>query len=207
MNFQPGQDYIFTDVLTLTVASSDFNAIGGFHTLCADVGEIPGHPLSGYKAGDPLPASLWNLGHRAKCGNNAGMVYDAVSDRWVDIYLVSSPDRRILLETFEDYVKLAAEQGKRLPTHEEFSALAEGTNELTNISGSKYTSNTGGHVDTLGRSSRAAVGLMRRMPVRGAVVRITIAGIRFPLSGRASRRSRFIRGTGAQRQQTKNDSA
>ncbi|WP_375655085.1 hypothetical protein [Bartonella sp. AA83SXKL] len=32
--------------------------ISGFHTLCADVGEIEGHLLSGYQAGDVLPNSV-----------------------------------------------------------------------------------------------------------------------------------------------------
>ncbi len=38
--------------------------IGGFHTLCADVGTISGHPLSGYQAGDILPNSVLCLNHR-----------------------------------------------------------------------------------------------------------------------------------------------
>jgi hypothetical protein len=158
MNLEPGQDYIITEKLTLTVASSDFNAIGGFHTLCADVGDIQDHPLRGYIAGDPLPTSLWNLNHRAKCGNNAGMVYDQTRDLWIDIYLFSSPDRKIRHEPFFDYVTLAQEQGKRLPTHGEFSSLAEGSNELTNIRGSKYDVNTGGHVDTLERRMISDIG-------------------------------------------------
>ncbi|UNF41144.1 hypothetical protein MNL09_03155 [Bartonella krasnovii] len=29
--------------------------IGGFHALCADVGTISGHPLSGYRAGIYYP--------------------------------------------------------------------------------------------------------------------------------------------------------
>jgi len=158
MNLLPGQDYIITKKLKLTIASSDFNAIGGFHALCADVGDIPGHPLSGYKAGDPLPGSLWNLNHRAKCKSNGGMVYDRVRDLWVDIYLFSSPDRKIRHEMLEDYIKVGMECGKRLPTHEEFSSLAEGSNEMTNIGGSKYTPDTGWHVDTLGRRMISDIG-------------------------------------------------
>lgn len=40
--------------------------IGGFHCLCKDVGIIKGHALSGYVAGDILPATRWDLLHRPK---------------------------------------------------------------------------------------------------------------------------------------------
>ncbi|WP_428565099.1 MAG: hypothetical protein ACP59X_03485 [Solidesulfovibrio sp. DCME] len=62
--------------------------IGGFHCLCTDVGVISGHPLSGYVAGDILPASVWDLKHRPVCAPE-GMVYVAGINRWVDIYLAS----------------------------------------------------------------------------------------------------------------------
>lgn len=41
--------------------------IGGFHTLCTDVGTIASHPLSGFTAGAILPASFWDLSHRPTC--------------------------------------------------------------------------------------------------------------------------------------------
>lgn len=64
---------------TLSDGSTAFSAentrkIGGFHTLCVDAGEIDGHPLSGFSAGDILPASVWCLNHRPYC-EPAGMVY------------------------------------------------------------------------------------------------------------------------------------
>ena len=62
--------------------------IGGFHTLCADVGTITGHTLSGYVAGDILPASVWDLKHRPVCSPE-GMVYVDGLDIWIDIYLAS----------------------------------------------------------------------------------------------------------------------
>ena len=62
--------------------------LGGFHCLCADVGTIESHPLSGYVAGDILPASRWDLLHRPSCSPE-GMVYDEGSVVWVDIYLSS----------------------------------------------------------------------------------------------------------------------
>ncbi|WP_246257635.1 phage major tropism determinant, partial [Bartonella gabonensis] len=67
------RDYIF----------SSSRKIGGFHTLCADVGTISGHPLSGYRAGDILPNSVWCLNHRPY-SSPEGMVYDPSTDLWVD---------------------------------------------------------------------------------------------------------------------------
>ena len=161
MKLQPGQDYIITEDLSLCnareVANPNLPVLGGFHTLCADV-EIPGHPLRGYRAGGPMPSSLWNLNHRAKCGNNAGMVYDRKRDIWVDIYLYSEPDRTIISKSLDDYEKIATELGKRLPTHKEFSSLAKGSNEMTNIAGSKCYPQTGGHKDTKGRRMISNIG-------------------------------------------------
>ena len=62
--------------------------IGGFHTLCADVGTITEHTLRGYVAGDILPASVWDLKHRPVCSPE-GMVYVDGLDIWIDIYLAS----------------------------------------------------------------------------------------------------------------------
>lgn len=161
MKLQPGQDYIITEDLALCnvreVANPKLPVLGGFHTICADV-YIPGHPLSGYRTGDPLPSSLWNLSHRAKCGNNAGMVYDRKRDIWVDIYLHSEPDRRIISTSLADYEKIATAIGKRLPTHKEFSSLAKGSNEMTNIEGSKFPPLAGGHKDTRGRRMISNIG-------------------------------------------------
>jgi len=132
--------------------------LGGFHTLCADVGEIPGHPLSGYRAGDILHGSLWNLTHRAACPDNSGMVYDPYSDIWVGIYLVSDALRKITNLSCDDFVALAGKQGKRLLSHDEFSSAAEGSNELTNSKGSRRPDVTGGNVDSLGRRMISNIG-------------------------------------------------
>ena len=136
----------------------DCIAIAGFHTLCVDVGEISGHCLSGYRAGDPLPSSFWNLHHRAKCGNNAGMVYDQRCDLWVDIYLYSASDKEIIHLSLEEYEEIATKIGKRLPNSKEFDSLAAGSNEYTNIRGSKYHSISGGHIDTRGRRMISGIG-------------------------------------------------
>lgn len=103
-SLEAGKDYYVyacdsagTLVFKTSLAStypSGFNAstsrkIGGFHTLCVDVGTISGHTLTGYVNKNILPASIWDLKHRARCGNNAGMVWCNLAKIWVDIYLAS----------------------------------------------------------------------------------------------------------------------
>ena len=151
--------------------------IGGFHCLCADVGTISGHPLSGYIAGDILPASAWDLLHRAE-SSNEGMVYDKNTDMWVDIYLNSytgtTAAKTIRLHStfggviadgastekfhwFKGVDVLMLDQ-KTLPTQREFMSLAKGSNEGTNIAGSADPNTTGGHTDTAGRRMISNIG-------------------------------------------------
>lgn len=135
--------------------------IGGFHCLCASVGTISGHSLSGYITGDILPASVWDLLHRCK-GENEGMVYDAYDDVWIGIYLLSYDDGRavsrfngVILDGESTpkthglwFTETLAKQKMRLPyLHEFFNAL-KGCREQVNISGSKDWNTTGGHVYT-----------------------------------------------------------
>ena len=140
--------------------------IGGFHCLCVDAGVIAGHPLSGYLAGDLLPASIWDLQHRPT-SNPEGMVYDPMTDMWVDIYLVSGTggasgsvygatisDSRNWMDFVDDLGAI----GKRLLTDAEFQTAAAGSNEKTNIAGSADPVTTGGHVDTAGRRMLSHIG-------------------------------------------------
>lgn len=135
--------------------------IGGFHCLCASVGTISGHSLSGYITGDILPASVWDLLHRCK-GENEGMVYDAYDDVWIGIYLLSYDNGRavsrfngVILDGESTpkthglwFTETLAKQKMRLPyLHEFFNAL-KGCQEQVNISGSKDWNTTGGHVYT-----------------------------------------------------------
>ena len=135
--------------------------IGGFHCLCASVGTISGHSLSGYITGDILPASVWDLLHRCK-GENEGMVYDAYDDVWIGIYLLSYDNGRavsrfngVILDSESTpkthglwFTETLAKQKMRLPyLHEFFNAL-KGCQERVNISGSKDWNTTGGHVYT-----------------------------------------------------------
>jgi hypothetical protein len=112
--------------------------IGGFHTLCADVGTISGHTLTGYVNKEILPASIWDLKHRARCGNNAGMVFDSKSRIWVDIYLASGTGASTVsvnggtisdTRTWLGFVDDGGAVGKRLLTDTEFQHIALGTIE------------------------------------------------------------------------------
>lgn len=146
--------------------------IGGMHCLCADVGTISGHPLSGYVAGDILPASVWDLKHRAH-SENEGMLYIAEKNIWVDIYL-GSWDGDQLVSSFggttadgysaepfhaDKFTEKFGEVGKRNPWRHEFMVFAKGSNEGTNIQGTADPVTTGGHVDTAGRRMISKDGL------------------------------------------------
>lgn len=143
--------------------------IGGFHCLCADVGTISGHALSGYVAGDILPASVWDLKFRAT-SENEGMVWDG--SQWVDIYL-DSWDGSSLVSSYggvvadgestkkfhgELFVEEFAKVKKHLISRDQYVAFAKGSNEMTNINGSADANTTGGHVDTAGRRMISNIG-------------------------------------------------
>ena len=145
--------------------------IGGFHCLCANVGTIAGHPLSGYVAGDILPASIWDLWHRAK-SSNEGMVYDENTDRWVDIYLASYDTqlRSVFGGTCADGASATKFHGEKFNEEfrkikkyciyrDEFVSAAWGSNLRTTIAGSADVGTTGGHSDTAGRRMISHIGL------------------------------------------------
>lgn len=135
--------------------------IGGVHCLCADVGTIAGHPLSGYVAGDVLPASLWDLRHRPMSAPE-GMVYIEPLDLWADIYLNSWDGEKIVSEYGAVIADGASSRSyhwwrwaeefnllkKRLPHRWEFRELADGSPEAVNITGSADPNTTGGHTAT-----------------------------------------------------------
>ena len=148
-------------------AADTSRKIGGFHTLCADVGVIAGHSLSGYVNKDILPASIWDLKHRARCGNNAGMVYDAQAGIWIDIYMASGTGASTLSvnggtisdsRNWMDFVDDGGAIGKRLLNDYEFQLAAEGSNQKTNIAETADPVTTGGHSDTAGRRMISNIG-------------------------------------------------
>jgi hypothetical protein len=141
--------------------------IGGFHTLCVAVGTIAGHTLSDYAVKDILPASIWDLKHRAANLNNAGMVYDSKSRLWIDIYLASGTGASTLsvnggtisdTRDWMSFVDDGGAVGKRLLSDMEFQLAAAGSNEETNIVGSADPVTTGGHSDTAGRRMISNIG-------------------------------------------------
>lgn len=144
--------------------------VGGFHCLCANVGTISGHTLSGYVIGDVLPQSVWDLSHRPKC-DPEGMAYNAGTDMWNMIYLASwtGTTAANTLKLVSKYGAVTADgsstekfhwykfadtmsqQNMRHPWHREFMAYARGSNQGTAINGAADANTTGGHVDTAGR--------------------------------------------------------
>ncbi|WP_273758731.1 hypothetical protein [Bartonella sp. AU55XJBT] len=142
--------------------------IGGFHTLCTDVGTIEEHPLSGYQAGDILPMSVWCLNHRPWCSPE-GMVYNPLSNIWVDIYLQSGTGKNTKSaygapittnrRYYEHQGDLASVR-KRLLTNDEFTVSMTGSNYGTSISGNQAPSpkTSGGHIDTASRRMISHIG-------------------------------------------------
>jgi len=140
--------------------------LGGVHTLCADVGTISGHDLSGYLNKDILPASIWDLRHRPKA-EPAGMAYSDLAGIWVDIYLASGTGASIAsvnggtisdTRNWMDFVDDFASVKKQLLSDVEFQIIAAGSNEETNIVGSADPVTTGGHSDTAGRRMISNIG-------------------------------------------------
>jgi len=154
----------------VTASATNSRKIGGFHCLCVDVGTISGHSLTGYLEGDILPRSVWTQASHRPTANPEGMVYVG-NKLWADIYLASNtttlessyggtivdgasnPDYH-----WYNFVERFAEIEKRLPTQAEFMALAIGSNEETNISGSADPGTTGGHTDTASRRMISNIG-------------------------------------------------
>ncbi|UNE54995.1 phage major tropism determinant [Bartonella machadoae] len=142
--------------------------IGGFHTLCADVGTIEGHPLSGYRAGDILPNSVWCLNHRPH-SSPEGMVYDPSQDLWVDIYLQSGmgsntrsaygvpiTTNRLQTDHLSDMLRVK----KALLDDTQFASAMYGSNEGSPIQGKKAPSpkHSGGYRDTANRRMISHIG-------------------------------------------------
>lgn len=150
-------------------SATNSRKIGGFHTLCVNAGTISGHPLTGYLAGEILPASVWCLNHLPHSGPE-GMVYDDSQNVWVDIYLQSGTgtntkslfgatvtDTRQYSEHMEDQFLVK----KALLNDEEFASAMEGSNQQTNISGSAspVPKTAGGHSDTADRRMISNIGV------------------------------------------------
>ncbi len=158
--------------IPLRYSASSSRKIGGFHCLCADVGTISIHSLTGYKAGDILPASVWDLNNRPISAPE-GMVYDANTDMWVDIYLASvqgsqlasvynaaTADGASSPKAFHWYngTDWMTKIKKKLMTQRDFVSASLGSNQGTNIAGGADPNTTGGHSDTAGRRMISNIG-------------------------------------------------
>ena len=131
----------------------------------ADKLTVP-HPLAGFKAGDILPESVFCLSFRPFSGAE-GMVYDVDTDMCGDIYLQSGTGQLTASaygavhtvnrqqQNHEDDMR---QVGKILIGDEEFSSMALGSNEKTNIQGSDDKTTVGGNVDTNGRRMISFIG-------------------------------------------------
>ena len=163
--------------------SENSRKVGGFHCLCVDAGTNISdnnnvHPLSGYVAGDVLPAAVWDLKHRPKC-DPEGMAYDEGTDMWYSIYLLSytgaySTDNLQLVSKYGGVIadgksteafhpakfeQVLATEKMRLPYQREFVAYSIGSNQATTIKGATDPTTTGGHVDSKGRRMISNIGL------------------------------------------------
>jgi len=171
--------------------------IGGFHTLCANVGDDltyfegnveKNHPLNGYIAGDILPYSVWCLNHRPY-SEPEGMVYIPTLDFWCDIYLQSGSGAntksayRGAITRNRQYVDFVEDQfcvKKELLDDGEFAAAMIGSNEMTAVAGTNDAGATsggaGGRVDTAGRRMISIYGVEEGCGSLWQFLRTTSAG-------------------------------
>ena len=147
-------------------AAATSRKLGGFHTLCVDVGTIAGHTLTDFTANSILPQSVWDLKHRALSGSE-GMVWSDEAGLWVDIYLASGTGASTVsvyggtisdTRNWMDFVDDFGAVKKTLLGDDEFQLIAAGSNEETNIAGSADPVTTGGHVDTASRRMISNIG-------------------------------------------------
>ena len=143
--------------------------IGGFHTLCADVGTLQEstHPLYGFMARDILPQSTWDLLNRPKTCEAMGMVLDPNTKTWLDIYMQSGTGVNTKSayqgtvtksRTWDMHQEDLAYVGKRMLTDQEFTSAAWGTIPYRAVMGAVDPITTGGKVNTDGRRIISNIG-------------------------------------------------
>jgi hypothetical protein len=110
--------------------------------------------MSGRYALNVIPASIWDLTHRARCLNNAGMTYDENTGLWVDIYLASGVGGTTasvyngtitLNRRWTTVVEDGHSVGKRLLTDHEFQSAANGVYDEAQRYGASAPTTTGGN--------------------------------------------------------------
>ena len=126
------------------------------------------HPLSGFTANDILPESVFCLGWYPDCLKEDAMVYDKNTDIVVDIYLQSGTGEKTASKynathtvnrEAENHFWDLQQVGKKPLTDLQFTSIAIGGNECTNIVGSSDKGTVGGHADTAGRRMISAIGV------------------------------------------------
>lgn len=147
--------------------------IGGFHCLCAAVGTIAGHKLSGFAAGDIIPNSVWDLLHRP-VSDPEGMVWVKPCNKWMDIYFASWNGSKLVSqfgsviadgvsakpfhgELFEELFRITA--NKQLLSRADFMVGAYNSPVHAAIAGYSDPNTTGGHSATSGRRIISDYGL------------------------------------------------
>lgn len=125
------------------------------------------HPLSGYSAGDILPESVFCLSWKPKTRFEDAMVYDVDTNICVDVYLQSgtglntrsayNATHTVSRQAFNHQGDML-QVGKQLLSDQEFTSMALGSNECTNITGSSDKTYVGGHADTNSRRMISAIG-------------------------------------------------
>jgi hypothetical protein len=198
---QAGDGIVVTASLTKTAPqglnAEDVLLIGGFHTLCADVGTgltyveggaTKNHPLNGYVAKDILPYSVWCLNHRP-FSEPEGMVYIPSLDFWCDIYLQSGSGANTksayqgAITRSRQYVDFVEDQfcvKKELLDDGEFAASMLGSNEQTSVLGASESGATsggaGGRKDTANRRMISVYGVEEGCGSLWQWLRTTTAG-------------------------------
>ena len=135
--------------------------IGGFHTLCADIGALQTgtHSLYGFMARDILPQSCWDLLNRPSTCEPQGMVLDPKTKTWIDIYLQSGTGENTKsvyqgtvtnTRSWDQHQEDLFAVGKRMLHDNEFTSATWGTIPYRNVMGSVNPVTTGGKVNTDG---------------------------------------------------------
>lgn len=136
--------------------------IGGFHTLCSDIGALQQatHSLYGYMARDILPMSIWDLLKRPiNTCEPQGMVRDPNTNTWVDIYLQSGTGKTTTSKyqgtvtntrSWDSHMEDFLAVGKRMLTDKEFTSAAWGTIPYRAVLGAVDPVTTGGKTNTDG---------------------------------------------------------
>ena len=143
--------------------------IGGFHTLCADIGALQNtnHKLYGFSARDILPRSVHDLLNRPRTCGAQGMVLDPATGTWIDIYMQSGTGASTKSayqgtvtksRSFDGHQEDLAAIGKRMLLDAEFTSAAMGTIPYRAVMGAVDPITTGVKVNTAGQRIVSDIG-------------------------------------------------